>query len=95
MKLPKGVQLLKKVARKALGGVGYHDCTRCPINRAYRIHAGLWYELTPRAIDILHANGWSERTYKSFLEWYDARNHFVYINENILGKELEKAAGVK
>jgi hypothetical protein len=67
------IRLLHKHRRAALPRVGCHTARGCPLSGAYRISAvNRWYNLHFMAREKLLAIDWTQRTYESFISWYDS-----------------------
>lgn len=84
----KALYLLVKdqdVRRQALEGVGYHVPKLCPLGKGYGIEAvGNWSTISVLSDSLLLQDretlikyGWSAKTYRAFLDWYDVRGSYT------------------
>ncbi len=65
-------QLLRKVGKLAVEGIGSHGCMTCPIACGYAISARtFWVKLYDEHRDKLIEWCWSQSVYDGFIAFYD------------------------
>ena len=81
----KGLTLVWKVRENAIKGVGFHFNDACPLHDGYGIRAHpRWNDLGPENMRAMIIQGWTQRTYETFIKWYDA----ILSTESRRGNEI-------